>query len=525
MTATADRKLNLVGGEWRDAAGSFDVLDPSDEREVVGTVPSMDAADVAAAYDAAAAGAATWRAVSSVDRGRILLRAAALLRERTPEIARLLTREMGKTLAEATGEVGKTADFFEYFAGVGREARGELLAHERADVTAYTVHEPLGVVLAITPWNDPLLTPARKLAPALIAGNAVVLKPASYTPLVALELARALHDAGLPAGVLNTVTGSGAAIGDALLDHPALRAVSFTGSNEVGASLRRTLAGTDVRLLAELGGKNAVVVLCDADLDKAADTIAAAGFAQAGQRCTATSRVLVEAAVFEPLVERLKARAEAFVLGAGVEEGTTMGPLVAASQRDDVLGFVQRAVADGARLVTGGTRLDDERQHGCYVTPAVLAGVSAASEIWTEEVFGPVVAVVAVADEAEALALANGSRYGLAAAIYTNDHGAIQRFVAGVEAGQVAVNLPTSGWACTCRSAGSRRPAPGTRSRDWKAWISIARRRPWRSRRERALPVRARDPDALDGHGRLWPCQQRAVLLVLRHRRDDVARA
>jgi len=314
-------------------------------------------------------------------------------------------------------------------------------------VTAYAVHEPLGVVLAITPWNDPLLTPARKLAPALIAGNAVVLKPASHTPLIALELARALHDAGLPAGVLNTVTGSGAAIGDALVDHPALRAVSFTGSNEVGAQLRASLAGTDVRLLAELGGKNAAIVLADADLDKAADTIAAAAFAQAGQRCTATSRVIAERAIVPELVQRLKARAEAHVLGSGLDGTTTMGPLVAGSQRDDVLGFVRRAVADGAQLATGGARPGGEaRAYGCWVTPAVLTDVDPASEIWTEEVFGPVVAVVPADGLDEALALVDGSRYGLAAAIYTNDAAAIRRFVAEVRTGQVSVNLPTSGW-------------------------------------------------------------------------------
>ncbi|MBS1892971.1 MAG: aldehyde dehydrogenase [Actinobacteria bacterium] len=439
--------LNLVGGEWRDASGSIDVLDPSDEREVVASVPAMDAADVEAAFAAAAAGAATWRATSSVDRGRILLRAADLLRERAPEIARVLTREMGKTLAEATAEVGKAADFFEYYGGLGRGARGELIAHERADVTAYTVHEPLGVVLAITPWNDPLLTPARKLAPALIAGNSVVLKPATYTPLVALELARALDDAGLPAGVVNTVTGNGAAIGHALISQPSLAAVSFTGSNEVGAELRKTLAVRDIPLLAELGGKNAAIVLADAPVDLAAASIAAAGWAQAGQRCTATSRVIVERPLLEPLVEELRRRAEAFVVGPGLEPGTTFGPLVSGSQRDSVLGFVERAVAEGAEVVVGGGAPEGEdRAHGCYVSPTLLVDVSPDSEIWTEEVFGPVIAVVAADDEAHALELLNGSRYGLAAALYARDIGAIGRFVAGADVGQVAVNLPTSGW-------------------------------------------------------------------------------
>ncbi|MBS1677658.1 MAG: aldehyde dehydrogenase [Actinobacteria bacterium] len=446
MSTTAERRLNLVGGEWRDAPGSIDVLDPADERQVVATVPAMGAAEVDAVYAAATAGAATWRATSTVDRGRVLLRTAGLLRERAPEIARTLTREMGKTLAEASGEVGKAADFFEYYGGLGRAARGELIAHERADVNAYTVHEPLGVVLAITPWNDPLLTPARKLAPALIAGNAVVLKPASYTPLVALELARALDDAGLPAGVVNTVTGSGAAIGDALIEG-APAAVSFTGSNDVGADLRLALAERDVPLLAELGGKNAAVVLGGGSIEQAASSIAAAAWAQAGQRCTATSRVIVERSRLEPLVEALRREAERLVVGPGLDSATTVGPLVSGAQRDSVIGFVERAVAAGATIAAGGGAPEGKAYaHGCYVAPTLLVDVDTEAEIWTEEVFGPVVAVVAADDEAHALDLLNGSRFGLAAALYARDVGVIQRFVAGAEVGQVAVNLPTSGW-------------------------------------------------------------------------------
>lgn len=447
MSAAVERKLNLVGGEWRDAAGTIEVLDPADERTIVATVPAMDASDVAAVYAAASVGAAAWRATSAVDRGRVLLRAAELLRERRPEIARTLTREMGKTLAEASGEVGKAADFFEYYGGLGRAARGELLAHERADVTAYTVREPLGVVLAITPWNDPLLTPARKLAPALIVGNSVILKPATYTPLVALELARALDDAGLPAGVVNTVTGSGAAIGEALIEQAALAAVSFTGSNDVGAGLRTALAERDIPLLAELGGKNAAVVLADAPVELAAGAIAAAGWAQAGQRCTATSRVIVERTALEPLVAALRGHAEALVTGPGLDPKTTCGPLVSSAQRDSVLGFLERAVADGAMVAAGGSAPAGEgHEHGCYVLPTLLVDVSPQSEIWAEEVFGPVVAVIAADDEAHALKLLNDSPYGLAAALYTRDVGAIQRFATGAEVGQVAVNLPTSGW-------------------------------------------------------------------------------
>jgi aldehyde dehydrogenase (NAD+) len=359
----------------------------------------------------------------------------------------LLSWEMGKTLAEAQGEVAKSADHLEFFGGLGRSAQGEVLAHEAADVQALTLYEPRGIVLAIAPWNDPLLTPARKLAPALLAGNAVILKPASDTPLVSLELARCLDDAGLPAGAINTVTGSGGALSGALLGDARLDAVSFTGSNRVGEIIRGALAASGTELLAELGGKNATVVLADADLDRAADTIAAAGFAQAGQRCTATSRVIVAREVLDDLVRMLIDRAHGLRLGPGSGGEADMGPLVSASQRDGVIGFIDRATADGASVaVGGGVPPDEQLQHGCFVAPTVLTDVATTSEIWTEEVFGPVISVAAAADLGDALRLVNESRYGLAAAIFTADLGSANRFVREAGVGQVAVNLPTSGW-------------------------------------------------------------------------------
>jgi acyl-CoA reductase-like NAD-dependent aldehyde dehydrogenase len=449
MSAAVPRSLNLVGGTWYgdDTDDWLEVTNPADAREVLGVVPRMGRSAIDAVYDAARRGADTSRELGAIERGRILLRAAALLRERRGEIARVLTLEMGKTLREATAEVDKSADFFEYYGGLARAPAGELLAHERGDVTAWTVHEPVGIVLAITPWNDPLLTPARKLAPALLAGNAVILKPASYTPLVALELARVLNDAALPAGILNTVTGSGAEIGDALTAHPDLAAVSFTGSNEVGAELRRVLADREVRLLAELGGKNAAVVLADADLALSAATIAAAAFAQAGQRCTATSRVIVQRAVAGELVERLVAAARRQVVGPGIRDDTTMGPLVATAQRDSVRGFVERASRSGCRLLTGGTAPDDEpRRHGSFLDPAVVVDVEPDMELWTDEIFGPVLGLVTVESEHEAIEVLNASAYGLAASVFTRDLRAAHEFAAAADVGQVAVNLPTSGW-------------------------------------------------------------------------------
>ncbi|HTZ04441.1 MAG TPA: aldehyde dehydrogenase family protein [Gaiellaceae bacterium] len=443
------RRTNLVGGAWQAAASGewLEVRDPADVRRLVAEVPAMGARDVAELYDRGEHGARTWRATPALERGAILAEAARLLAERLDEIAHDLVREMGKTLAEARGEVKKAAEFFEFFAAVARLPYGELLHDARADTETSVRREPLGVVLAITPWNDPLLTPARKLAPALVAGNAVILKPATNTPLVALHLAAALADAGLPAGVLGTATGRGPAISDALLGDPRLAAVSFTGGNDVGAQLRRALAESGVRLQTELGGKNASVVLADADLELAAGTIAAAGFGQAGQRCTATSRVIADRAVAAELVERLTGFAAAQRLGSGLDPETTMGPTVSPEHQQDVLTHLATAAREGAAAAAGGGRPGEERlAHGCFVEPSVLTGVEPGMQIWREEVFGPVLAVREVDGFDEAVAATNDSRYGLSSAVFTRSLEAAYRFADLADTGQVAVNLPTSGW-------------------------------------------------------------------------------
>jgi acyl-CoA reductase-like NAD-dependent aldehyde dehydrogenase len=439
----------LVGGRWRAGTGDrwIDVLDPADTRQVVAQVPAMSDADVDEAYRAAAEGARQWRRTNALQRAAVLARGAALLRERAAQIAADLVREMGKTLAEATIEAAKAADFFDFYASLARLPTGYSLADARAGTNVSVRYEPVGVVLAITPWNDPLLTPARKLAPALSAGNAVILKPATDTPLVALHLARALTDGGLPANVLATVIGRGRDVGDALLAGAPLAAVTFTGSTEVGLGIHRALAGRNVRVQTEMGGKNASVVLADADLDLAADTIAAAAFGQGGQRCTATSRVIVDRRVADALIDRLVARAARLRLGSGLEAETQLGPLVSAAQRDGVLAHVVRALDEGSELRSGGSApTGDAYAHGCYVEPTVLTAVERDMAIWTDEVFGPVIAVHEVDGLDEAIEATNDSAYGLSAAVFTDSLAAATRFMDEVETGQVAVNLPTSGW-------------------------------------------------------------------------------
>jgi aldehyde dehydrogenase (NAD+) len=449
MSGTSLRRDTLIGGEWRHGREDawMDVTDPSDVEVVVAQVPALSAVDMDAIYSTAKAGAWTWRTTNPLARGAVLFAAAALLRERREAIATDLVREMGKTITEARGEVGKAAEFFEFYGSTARLPFGELLNDARPGTSTSARYEPLGVVVAITPWNDPLLTPARKLAPALAAGNAVVIKPATDTPVVALHLARALLDAGLPPAVLSVVTGRGAEIGEALLAHDSIAAVTFTGSTAVGLALQQRLAGRNLRVQTEMGGKNAAVVLADADLELAAATVSAASFGQGGQRCTATSRVIVDRQVADAFESLLLAAVAGIRIGRGLDASTTLGPLVNEHQRSEVLEHITSAQADGAvALAGGGVPSGPEYARGCYVQPTVLTHVRRDMNIWSAEVFGPVVAVHRVDGFDEALEATNDSVYGLAASIFTRSLEPAYRFLDLAEVGQVAVNLPTAGW-------------------------------------------------------------------------------
>jgi acyl-CoA reductase-like NAD-dependent aldehyde dehydrogenase len=444
---SADVTLNLVGGQFVSArsGATIDVMDPASTTNRVGRVPAMDRDDLAAVFDAAEVGAKSWRAIGHLARGRILIDAADLIRADAANLTSIIVSEMGKTRAEASGEVGKAAEFFEYFGAMARFPFGEILPDARPGTFATQTREPLGIVLLITPWNDPLLTPARKLAPALVAGNAVVIKPATVTPLITLHLAEILHRAGLPAGSLGTVTGLGSDIGDDLIADRRIKAISFTGSTNVGIDLQRKLGGTGVRVQTEMGGKNAVVVLDDADLDLVLPAIMGASFGQTGQRCTAASRLIVQRGIAAETRNRIAAAVARLTVGPGADPETDVGPVVSQTAQKNIQSRLARGVAEGASVMAQAMIPPPHIGLGNFVAPTFLM-VDRENSLWKEEVFGPILGMIEVDSIDEAIDAVNHSPYGLSSAVFTGSLQQAYAFIDGVDTGQVSVNQPTSGW-------------------------------------------------------------------------------
>jgi len=368
------------------------------------------------------------------------------MEEGKEELAALLTREEGKTIAESRGELQRAINVAEFCAGESRRMNGETIPSELPSNFAYTVRQPHGVVAVVTPWNFPVAIPTWKLAPALVAGNTVVFKPATLTPATAVRLVEIFHEAGLPPGVLNLVLGSGSVAGDAIVSHPAVRAISFTGSNEIGVRLYEQAARRGVRVQCEMGGKNPVVVMEDADLNLAVESTVQGAFGSTGQRCTATSRAIVVDRVADNFIERVIARAEALRLGDGSNPETEVGPVVDGAQFKNVLRYIDIGREDGASLVCGGGPADGAGlRKGYFVKPTVFVGVTPDMRIAREEIFGPVLSVMRVRDFDEALQWANDSEYGLSSSIFTSDAARVFRFVEEIETGMTHVNSPTTG--------------------------------------------------------------------------------
>jgi aldehyde dehydrogenase (NAD+) len=439
---------NLIGGEAVASASQFITYNPADTREAVASYADAGEAEARSAIESALRAYPAWAAQTPVARGRILSKASQLIESAKSDLAKLLTREEGKTLAEATGEVQRAADIFRFFGGLSYTLGGQTIPHDLPGNLMYTRREPVGVVGLITPWNFPIAIPVWKLAPALLCGNAVVLKPSPIAPGLSFEVAKILAQAGLPAGVLNVITGQTPASGQTIAAHPKVAAVSFTGSYKVGSQVYQQLAPRMARAQMEMGGKNPTIVLADADLEFAANLIIRAGLGLTGQACTATSRVIVEKAVAGSLVEKLVQKAKAFKVGNGLEAGVDMGPIVSKSQLEKVLGHIASAKAEGAKLVTGGSRLADGAfAHGHFVEPTIFTNVTATMKIASEEVFGPVIAVLTADDFDHALKLANGVEVGLSASIVTRDLKKAMVYSERIEAGVVKINQISTGLA------------------------------------------------------------------------------
>lgn len=439
---------NYINGEWADSRSgkTFPDINPANTDETVGLFQASNSDDVNDACAAAVAAQPAWSELPATRRGEFLFKAAELIESRLPQLGEEMTREEGKTVPEAIGEVKRAINIFRYFGGEGSRQFTYQVPSERENVICYTIRKPLGTVALITPWNFPSAIPAWKLAPALIAGNSVVLKPASLAPLSSYRLIEALQEAGIPRGVINYVTGSGGAVGDPLTSHPAIKAVSFTGSTSVGDSLYKKVSERKIRVQLEMGGKNPTVVLNDADLDYAADTLINGAFFSTGQKCTACSRAIIERAIYEPLVEKLIEKTHKLKVGNGLQQGVQIGPAVDGEQLKTDLEYIEIAKQEGAQLLVGGNRLvGGEYDKGFFIEPTIFGGVHSGMRIAQEEVFGPVLALMVAEDVDEAVRIANDVKFGLSASIVSKDLTRVHQFINRIEAGLITVNLPTAG--------------------------------------------------------------------------------
>jgi aldehyde dehydrogenase (NAD+) len=438
---------NYIGGQWLPSGSGrlFENRNPADDREVIGRFQESGPEDAAAAIDAAARAYLTWRLVPAPRRAEILFAAAERLVARKEAMARDMTREMGKVLEETRGDVQEAIDMTYFMAGEGRRQYGQTVPSELRDKFAMSVRQPLGVVAAITPWNFPMAIPSWKIVPALVCGNTVVLKPATLTPLSAINFVTVLEEAGVPPGVVNLVTG-GADVGTVLSTHDQVQVVSFTGSTAVGRVVNQHAASSFKKVHLEMGGKNVVIIMDDAQLELAVEGCLWGGFGTTGQRCTAASRVVVHEKVHDAILRAFAARAGALRVGDGLDGQTQVGPSASKAQLETVVKYVDIGRSEGARLAAGGNRLDKgPHAHGWFHQPTVFADVDPGMRIAQEEIFGPVVSVMRCRSLDEAIAIGNGVAYGLSASIYTRDINTAFAAMRDLYTGIFYVNAPTIG--------------------------------------------------------------------------------
>ncbi|MFO0503306.1 MAG: aldehyde dehydrogenase family protein [Acidobacteriota bacterium] len=436
---------NYINGEWVDGP-TFENRNPANTDELVGLFVKGTAADVDRAADAAQAAFLKWSTMPGPARGALLFKVADILEKKFDQLGEEMCREEGKTLPEAKGEVRRAINIFRYFGSEGSRLPGHLVPSERDRVHMFAIRKPIGVVGLITPWNFPIAIPAWKLAPALVCGNTVIIKPASVSPLSAWRLVEACHEAGIPPGVVNFIAGSGGTIGGALVNAKPVKAISFTGSVEIGNWVHTEGSKRHLRLQLEMGGKNPTIVLADCDFNAAVENVVNAAFFSTGQKCTATSRAIVEAPIYDKFVAALVERTKKLKVGNGMEAGIDIGPAVDEGQLETDLKYIAIGRKENGEPLCGGNRLTGgANDKGYFVEPTVFADVKEGDTLAKEEVFGPVLAIMKAADPADALRMANATEFGLSASIQTTNISRVFEFVYGCEAGLLTVNLPSAG--------------------------------------------------------------------------------
>jgi acyl-CoA reductase-like NAD-dependent aldehyde dehydrogenase len=467
MSTTFVKKTykNFINNQWVDALFEKTItsINPAD-KEPVGYVQSSTEDDLNKAVEAAHSAKKEWRKLGQSARGQILFKAANILEENLDEIAETMTREMGKTLPEAKGETARGIAILRYYAGEGLRKEGDVIPSSDKDALMLTKRTPLGVVGVITPWNFPVAIPIWKMAPALVYGNTIVWKPATEGAVTAVKVMECFTKAGFPAGVVNFITGSGAVIGQALIDHPLLNAITFTGSENVGQGVAKSASARGIKYQLEMGGKNPVIVTKDANIDQAVEAVISGGFRSSGQKCTASSRVVVESAVYEEFKQKLVEEAGKITVGNGLEKGIWMGPCASESQFNTVTEYIEKGKKEGAKLVHGGEVLTGgEYDNGFFVTPAIFEDVTTDMAIAQEEIFGPVIALIKATDLEEAIEMANNTKYGLSASIFTTNINSILEFIDEIEVGLVRINAESAGVELQAPFGGMKASSSGSR--------------------------------------------------------------
>jgi alpha-ketoglutaric semialdehyde dehydrogenase len=458
--------LNYINNEWK--ASSDDAVvssyNPANKDEVVGYVQKSTRDDLDEAVNAAHQAKKEWRKLGQVARGQFLFKVANVLEENLDDIAKTMTLEMGKTLPEAKGETARGVAILRYYAGEGMRSDGDTIPSTDPEALMFTKRTPLGVVGVITPWNFPVAIPIWKIAPALVYGNTVVFKPATEAAVTAAKVIECFAKAGLPKGVLNFITGSGSVIGQGLIDHPLLNGITFTGSETVGKNVAKSAADSGIKYQLEMGGKNPVIVAKDADLNLAVNAVISGGLRSTGQKCTATSRVIIESSIYDEFKELLLKEMDSITIGDGLQDGIWMGPCASEGQFNTVCSYIEKGKEEGASLIYGGEVLTEAQyQNGYYIRPAIFENVKSEMIIAQEEIFGPVLALIKVDSLEDAIEIANDSKYGLSASIFTRNIGSFLTFIDDMEAGLVRINAESAGVELQAPFGGMKASSTGSR--------------------------------------------------------------